>query len=41
MIHIFVVEDDEDLNETVCRHLNARNFQAISVLRAADAFDEM
>lgn len=41
MIHILVVEDDKDLNETVCRHLNNRNYQTIGVLRAADAFDRL
>ena len=38
MIHILVMEDDKDLNETVCRHLSSRNCQTTGVLRAADTF---
>lgn len=41
MIHILVVEDDQDLNQTVCRHLSARGYQTTGVLRAADAFDQL
>lgn len=41
MIHILVVEDDRDLNETVCRHLNAHGYQASGVLCAADALDRL
>ena len=41
MIHILVVEDDKDLNEAICRHLNNRDYQATGVLRASDAFDQM
>ena len=41
MIHILVVEDDKDLNETVCRHLINRNYRATGVLRATDAFDQL
>ncbi len=41
MIHILVVEDDRDLNQTVCRHLNARDYRAVGVLRAAEAFDQL
>ena len=41
MIHILVVEDDKDLNETVCRHLTNRNYRATGVLRATDAFDQL
>lgn len=41
MIHILIVEDDRDLNQTVCRHLNARGYQASGVFRAPDAFDEL
>lgn len=41
MIHILVVEDDKDLNQAVCRHLNARGYQTTGVLKAADAFAQM
>ena len=41
MIHILVVEDDKDLNQAVCRHLNARGYQTTGVLKAMDAFDQM
>lgn len=41
MIHILLVEDDIDLNRTVCRHLNAHGYQASGVMRAEDAFDAL
>lgn len=41
MIHILLVEDDKDLNQAVCRHLNSRNYRAVGVLSAADAFDQL
>ena len=41
MIHILVVEDDQDLNQAVCRHLNARGYQTTGVLKAMDAFDQL
>lgn len=41
MISILVVEDDKALNETVCRHLEARGFRAVSCLCAKDAYDAM
>ena len=41
MIRILLVEDDKDLNQTVCRHLNAHNYQTIGVPNAADAFEEL
>ena len=41
MIHILVLEDDKDLNQTVCRHLCAHNYDAVGVLNAAQAFDQM
>lgn len=40
MIHILLIEDDQDLNQTVCRHLNARGYQTTGVLKASDAFDQ-
>lgn len=41
MIHILIVEDDKDLNRTVCRHLNDNGYHASGVLRAMDAFDQL
>lgn len=41
MIHILVVEDDKDLNRTVCRHLCAHNYDAVGVFNAMEAFDQM
>lgn len=41
MIHILIVEDDQDLNWTVCRHLNARGYQTHGVLCAREAFDAL
>ena len=41
MIHILVVEDDKDLNCTVCRHLNTHEYHAVGVCRAAEALDLM
>lgn len=41
MIRILLVEDDKDLNQTVCRYLKAHNYQAIGVSDAADAFEEL
>ncbi len=41
MIRILLVEDDKDLNQTVCRHLNAHNYQTIGVPNAVDAFEKL
>ena len=41
MINIRVVEDDRDLNQTVCRHLITRKYNAVSALNAAEAFDQL
>lgn len=41
MIHILIVEDDQDLNWTVCRHLNARGYQTHGVVCAREAFDAL
>lgn len=41
MIHILAVEDDRDLNETLCRHLNAHGYRAVGVPGAAQAYDEL
>ena len=41
MVHILLVEDDQDLNRTVCHYLNAHNYQTKGVLSAQDAFDAL
>lgn len=41
MIHILIVEDDKELNRTVCRHLSAHNYLTVGVLRAEEAFDQL
>ncbi len=41
MIHILVVEDDKNLNHTVCTYLNDCGFEAKGVLSANEAYGEM
>lgn len=41
MFQILVVEDDKDLNRTVCAFLNASGYQATGCLDANSAFDAM
>lgn len=41
MIHIWVLEDDAKLNQTVCTYLNDSGFQAKGFLKATDAYDEL
>jgi DNA-binding response OmpR family regulator len=41
MFQILVVEDDRDLNRTVCAYLNNSGYRATGCLRAADAYDAM
>ena len=41
MFHILVVEDDRDLNHTVCAFLNASGYKATGCLNAGDAYDAM
>ena len=41
MFKILVVEDDRDLNRTVCAFLNASGYQAIGCMNANDAYDAM
>ncbi|MBQ8596494.1 MAG: response regulator transcription factor [Lachnospiraceae bacterium] len=41
MFKILVVEDDRELNQTVCMYLNQQGYEAKGVLNANDAFDEM
>ncbi|MGN0621331.1 MAG: response regulator transcription factor [Porcipelethomonas sp.] len=41
MFQILVVEDDRDLNRTVCTFLNQNGYQATGCLNADDAYDAM
>ena len=41
MFRILVVEDDKDLNRTICAFLNASGYQATGCLDANDAYDAM
>ena len=41
MFKILIVEDDKDLNRTVCAFLNNSGYQAIGCLNANDAYDAM
>ena len=41
MFKILVVEDDKDLNRTVCTFLGASGYQATGCLNANDAYDAM
>ena len=41
MFQILVVEDDRDLNRTVCTYLNTSGYKATGVLSAGEAYDAM
>ena len=41
MFKILVVEDEKDLNKTVCCFLNDRGYEAIGCLNANDAYDAL
>ena len=41
MFQILVVEDDKDLNRTVCAFLNSSGYKATGCLNAGDAYDAM
>ena len=41
MFRILVVEDDRDLNRTVCAYLNASGYRATGCLSANEAYDAM
>lgn len=41
MFKILVVEDDKDLNRTVCAFLNTSGYRAVGCLSANDAFDAL
>lgn len=41
MLQILVVEDDRDLNHTVCTYLNQNGYKAFGCINANEAFDTM
>lgn len=41
MFKILVVEDDKDLNKTVCSYLNGNGYEAVGCLKANEAYNEM
>ena len=41
MFKILVVEDDKDLNQTVCSYLNKNGYEAVGCFSALEAYDEM
>ncbi len=41
MFKVLVVEDDKDLNKTVCSYLNTSGYEAVGCLNAEDAYDAM
>lgn len=41
MFKILIVEDDRDLNQTVCAYLKGKGYEAIGCLSANDAYNEM
>ena len=41
MFKILLVEDDKELNASVCAYLNQNGYEAIGCLNANDAYNEM
>jgi len=41
MFKILVVEDEKELNQTVCAYLNKNGYEAVGCLSANDAYNEM
>ena len=41
MFNLLVVEDDIDLNKTVCEYLKTKGYETVGCLNAQDAYDEM
>ena len=41
MVKILIVEDDKDLNSTVCSFLNQNGYNAEGCLNATEAYDKM
>lgn len=41
MFNLLIVEDDTDLNKTVCEYLSDKGYETVGCLSAQDAYDEM
>jgi len=41
LFNLLVVEDDIDLNKTVCEYLKTKGYETVGCLNAQDAYDEM
>ena len=41
MFKILVVEDDRELNRTVCAHLSRNGYEPVGCLSASEAYDAM
>lgn len=41
MFKVLVVEDDKDLNKTVCAYLNGNGYEAVGCFEANEAYNEM
>lgn len=41
MFKVLVLEDEKDLNKTVCSYLNQSGYESVGCLRAATAYDEL
>ena len=41
MFDLLIVEDDTDLNKTVCEYLKTKGYETVGCLNARDAYDEM
>ena len=41
MFNLLIVEDDTDLNKTVCEYLKTKGYETVGCLYAQDAYDEM
>ena len=41
MFKILVVEDDKELNHTVCSYLSQNGYEAVGCLNAGEAYDAM
>lgn len=41
MFNLLIVEDDTDLNKTVCEYLKSKGYETVGCLNAQDAYDEM
>ena len=41
MFNLLIVEDDTDLNKTVCEYLKTKGYETVGCLNAQDAYDQM